>query len=141
MGRSFGRTIVWVAGLVTAVACGGPTELSPITEVVVESGDQQTGVAGQPLAQPIVVRVIREDGSAAVWVKYVQLVSDGELELGGARGGGPGVTITAPSDDQTSIVWTLGSEVGEQRLRIFAVPSRGDTIEAFATATAQAPPR
>lgn len=132
------RSVLWAA--VVLAGCG-ITELPPVQRIQVDSGEGQSAVAGEVLAEPVVARTLREDGSAAAWLLYVEIPDGGTIELDGAGASGVGASIASPDRDMTSVRWTLGDTPGEQRLRFYAVPSRGDTIETIVTAQALAPTR
>lgn len=121
-------------------ACTSPTQLAPIEVIEIRSGEGQSAVAGEALPDPIVARVLREDGSVAAWLLRLHMPGAGELELGNARAIGENVMFNSPNRDSTSVRWTLGPQVGEQLLRFFAVDLGGDTIETTVTAQALAPP-
>ena len=122
-------------------ACTSPTQLAPIEVIEIRSGEGQSAVAGEALPDPIVARVLREDGSVAAWLLRLHMPGAGELDLGNAQAIGENVMFNSPNRDSTSVTWTLGPEVGEQLLRFFAVDLDGDTIETTVTAQALAPPR
>src|SRR5947208_8668265 len=65
------------------------------------SGNEQTGAAGQPLAQPIVVRVLDSRGRGRSGVEIYWVVSLG-------RGYVTTATSSTDSEGQASAIWTLG---------------------------------
>ena len=87
----------------TLVACGDtPTESPPgPSRLIMVSGNEQTGAAGQPLAQPIVVRVLDSRGRGRSGVEIYWVVSLG-------RGYVTTATSSTDSEGQASAIWTLG---------------------------------
>lgn len=129
------------AAMAAALTGCGIAELAPVERIMVDAGEGQSAVAGALLDDPIVARTFREDGTTAAWLLHVQLLDGGAIDLGEAQAAGVGATVQSPDRDVTTVRWTLGDTPGEQRLRFFAVPSRGDTIEAIVTAQALTPQR
>jgi acetyl esterase/lipase len=115
------------------VACGegdgqiGPPGEAAIVEVV--SGNEQVGRAGEPLAQPVTVRVRDRNGDpvAGVSVSFGVELQNGSLE-----------PATAQTDDDgiVSTTWTLGSLLGEET----ATANVSGLSPLRLTATAQSPP-
>ena len=103
-----------------ALALAGPPAL-----VEVETGEGQFGTRGQPLGQPIAVRIVDSFGNGIGGQDVAFSVAGGE---GGAN------PATAPTDltGAASTFWTLGPTVGAQRLRIDA-GSATTQVEAIAT--------
>lgn len=109
------RALLAFAFCAFASACSGDAPTSsgvqkPATpsQVVVASGDSQTGTAGAKLADPLVVKVTDASGKA---------VSGTTVTWAVAEGGG---TLSAPSSTtdvhgQARIEWTLGTTVGVNR--------------------------
>jgi hypothetical protein len=102
----------------------------------VVSGDQQRGEAGQELAQPLVVKVTRANGSSV----RGQILNFRVVSGGGSVFGGTEITDNSGMAQE---LWTLGTQAGEpQRIEVRAVdPQTGEpqTFGAF-TATAVAGP-
>ena len=137
-----GAIHAWAIATLTigALACdSGPTGVSPIDRIDIESGNGQSAQAGTTLSSPVVAQVYREDGTEALFVLWVEMPGEGTLDLGGARGSGSGVLLQSPDMGTASVTWTLGNAPGPQQLRFFAVRAPGDTVEAIATAEALAP--
>jgi hypothetical protein len=86
----------------TAVAAN-PTVLRLV------SGDGQTGSVGNPLAEPVVVRLEDENGNG---------VGDKSVTFVAGPGGGSPSPVTATTDPNgfASSVWTLGSSLGGKTL-------------------------
>ena len=137
----FSSPIGCVTLLTAVAACGDATDLPPATpvEIVVESGDEQTGPAGDTLPQPLVVTVLQENGEISLRPIYVELVDGGSAELGSARGSGEGVVLKAPGLGSASVEWILDDDVGTQSIRFFTLMLYGDTVDVLATAEATPP--
>ena len=112
------------AGLQTlSVSAGGDTSLAVIatarnpdeavSAVEAHSGEDQWAVAGHRLPEPVSVRVVDEDGQP-VWGATVRF--EPEAGTGNADPG----TIATDSLGLASAVWTLGPELGVQRLGVTA---------------------
>jgi len=86
----------------------------------------QTGVVGQPLAQPIVVHVSDQNGAgiANVVVTWTVVTGDGTVSS---------PTSLTDANGDASITWTLGDVVGEQTLRASIANGASVTITATAT--------
>ena len=107
--KHFSRAILGLAILAGGVgACSDDPndddDDSPAT-VTITSGNNQTGAVSAALANPIVVKVVDEDGDA---------VSGVTVNWAVASGGG---TVSAPtsttaSDGTTQVNWTLGATAG-----------------------------
>jgi len=98
----------------------GKTAVPPITlhataqagtasGLVVVSGDGQKGVAGQPLAKSIVVRVVDSTGNG---------VADAELQLSPSDGSVPDTSVHTDSNGVARIRWTLGHAAGDHALAV-----------------------
>jgi hypothetical protein len=95
-------------GLALLSACGTDLRTAPNTpkSVTIESGDQQTGSATAPLRQPLVVRVVDDDGAAASGVTVRWTTRDGgALSPRESRTDEHGVARSS---------WTLGGSIGRQ---------------------------
>jgi len=94
----------------------------------VVSGDQQQGEAGQELAQPLVVEVIRDGGGPVLGqILNFRVVSGGGTVFGGAE------LTNAQGIAQER--WTLGTS-GEQKIEVRAVDTETGAPLVFATFTA-----
>jgi hypothetical protein len=99
--------------VLTALGCaGGDLVLPPDGEpprIEIVQGDKQVGTAGSPLADPLVVRLVGQDGEGIAGRKVNWLVSDG---------GGSAAPRAAATDDQglASAEWTLGPDEGPNTL-------------------------
>jgi len=134
--RSIGRTAVLLAAT-ALTACGsngsdlgggGPDPSALSAARSQPSGDGQSGTAGQDLANPLRIVVLR--GAAPV---------AGAVVTWSATGTGasmtPNVETTGPDGISTSI-WHLGSEVGAQRSQAAVTGADGSPVPFTATAAA-----
>lgn len=98
---------------------------------VTVTGNHQTGTVGQPLAQPLRVRLVTPDGRPAIGAPVQFIVP---------AGNGSVVPIAVGTDAQgyATVNWTLGPSVGPQQVS-FQVLNASGTFNA--TATAGAPTR
>lgn len=148
VGKLWGRTlepairclVPLLVVLGSATACEEGTDLPPAIplEIVIESGDEQVGAAGDTLPEPVVAKVIRPEGLISQRGIWVELVDGGHADLGSVRGSGEGVVLKSPTLGTISVGWVLSDEVGTQRLRFFTLELYGDTVEALATAESTA---
>lgn len=86
----------------------------------------QVGVAGQPLAQPIVVHVADQDGASAVNALVTWTVV-------GSGGSVSSATSTTDVNGNASVTWTLGQTVGTDSLIASIVSGASVTITATVT--------
>lgn len=98
------------------------------------SGNDQTGDAGEPLPQPLVVKVTKEDGSPFSNFPVTFQV----LQGGGAvrQGSGTGETQLAVNSDvngEARVTWILGGDVGANQLEARAPGLVGSPITFNAT--------
>ncbi|HZI40064.1 MAG TPA: Ig-like domain-containing protein [Gemmatimonadaceae bacterium] len=77
--------------------------------LVVVSGDGQRGVAGEPLAKHIVLRVVDAAGNG---------VADAELQLSPSEGSVPDTSIHTDSLGIARVRWTLGHAAGDHALAV-----------------------
>jgi plastocyanin len=137
--RSIGRVAVLLAAMALA-ACGGdygsdlgggpdPAALSAARSE--PSGQGQSGTAGQDLANPLRIVVLRGDAPAAGAVVTWNATGTGALLK-------PSVDTTGPDGISTSI-WHLGSELGAQSSQA-AVTGGAEGSPVSFTATAAAAP-
>ena len=102
-----------------------PTPLPAAVEIV--AGNAQYTRKGSGLEDPVVIRVRLEDGAPATGV----IVNFQVIEGGGSLSH---TTATTSSNGRASVRWTLGPDVGSNRLRI-TVPDNS-ALSTIATATA-----
>src|SRR5438067_1219833 len=89
----------------TCSAAGFCVNPAAPSQLVVVSGDTQTGVAGQALAQPLVVKVLDSNGNAVANFSLAWAVGSGAGNVSA------GSTTTAP-DGKASIAATVGTIAG-----------------------------
>jgi Tol biopolymer transport system component len=109
---------------VLALACGDagtPTGVGVPTNLLVVSGDTQTGTVGEPLPEPLVVSVTDTRGTGVAEVEVTFSVSEGEVALSAAADRAAGqagsqvsdVTVWTDAQGRASVTWTLGTSAGE----------------------------
>ena len=76
--------------------------------IVVDAGNLQTGVVGQPLPKPFIVAVIDQGNNRLGGVPVTFTVEQG----GGSFAGQPSMTVTTDSDGRAQAVLTLGPDEG-----------------------------
>lgn len=117
--RRSGRFLVGTI-LFLAVACNAELRTAPRRTrfISIESGDRQAGSAATPLRDPVVVRVLDDEGMPVAGVVVRWTTTDG-----GSFSPPQGTT-----DDHgiARTVWTLGASVGRQRAHIM-VENADDT--------------
>jgi hypothetical protein len=117
-----------------AWGCDGTQPTSVVarpTEMVISRGDQQTGMAGQPLADSVEVRVlgVGGEGVPGVHVRFTPA----------AGGGSASDTVrTTDAGGYARTAWLLGETPGEQRLAVRLLD--GDLPERSIRASAEWPP-
>ncbi len=127
------------AALLLVTACESGTGPAPVpipTSVAVLSGDTQTQTVGQPLPEPVTVRVLDANGRPVAG----QRVSFAVLSGGGSVV--PGEAVTG-ADGRAQTVWTLGTSASaEQRAEARVLNENGAVLASIAfgaTARAAAP--
>lgn len=119
----------------TACSDAKVTEVSPeFLSLSIESGEGQTGLPGQPLPGPVVVRVERIQGKRAVPESGV-LVNFVVTQGGGSVYAGAGLT---DGDGIASDWWTLGPKEGPNELEVRAVHGVAGVKEMYGRFTATA---
>lgn len=78
--------------------------------VLVVGGQARTGAAGDPLAGPVVIRVVNEQGNGVAGVDVLFEIASGGGSVQPAR------SVTG-DDGTASVAWTLGDREGAQTLR------------------------
>jgi alpha-tubulin suppressor-like RCC1 family protein len=115
-----------VAGLDTPVTVTA-VATAPALILAAETGDNQGGIVGLSLAQPIVLRVTRVHDGAAV--------ANVPLTLTAAGGGTLDPTsVSTGSDGRATAAWTLGSTVGPQSFTVSGPSLTTLTVNATASA-------
>ncbi len=103
VGSGHGKSAVPPITLRASARAGAPVGL------VAVSGDDQRGVAGQPLPKALVVRVVDATGNG---------VADAELQLLPSDGTVPDTSVHTDSLGIARIRWTLGHSAGEHSLAV-----------------------
>ena len=125
-----------VLGAVAIFSCDGSTETVDLTPAALQkvSGDQQPGVVGRQLSDPLVVRVTNADGDPIAGVLVNFVVTSG----GGSVFAGSGLTNSSGIAQER---WTLGTSTSVmQRVEARAVDNDSGEPIVFATFTAVASP-
>ena len=86
----------------------------------VVQGDKQTGVAGKPLALPIIIQVLDEIEKP---VKGAKVYFESEFSPGKY------LTIDSRDDGKVAVEWTLDSIEGIQKVNVFLTDDSGKKIE------------
>ena len=128
--------VVTVAQTAAATVAGAPTieftafaGVTTSTVILRVSGNQQTGPAGAQLPLPLVVRVIRSNGTPVVGVPVTWTVSQG--------GGYVAASSVTNAQGEASTSWAFATAVGVHSVR--PQISNGAFTTFTATATAGAP--
>ena len=129
--RSYARWLVPAVGgvlLLSSAACndnGINAVVLAATSITLNTGNGQVGLVGQPLAQPIVVHVLDQNGASLANAVVTWTVT---------FGGGSVNTPTSQTDanGNTSIAWTMGPAAGVDSLR--AAIANGTSVTISATA-------
>jgi adhesin/invasin len=127
--KSRSRTPFAAAALLLALAgCDNPSDSAgPIDHVEVASGDLQTGTAGTQLAQPLVVRVLDDDGDPVAGQLLSFVVTAGGGQLGAA-------SLETISDGTAQNSWTLGPAAGDtQRVEVRATDPETGALRVYAS--------
>src|SRR5919107_173582 len=114
---------VWILAGVLAVSslrCGDNVVPTTPTNIEMDSGDQQNGVAGQPLPNPLVVSVTDENGNGVPKVA-VSWVAQG-------RGSVSEDVTQTDSDGRASVQRVLGGTLGEQTTTASAAGVQGPPV-------------
>ena len=118
--------------LLSSAACDGDdfTNVAFFPEISVSSGDRQTGAAGRPLAQPIVVRVSDQNGFAIpnALVNWTVLFGGGSVSAASSQ---------TDVNGNASITWTMGPTASVDSLRASLVTGASVIITATATTPVQ----
>ena len=131
----YGRWLVPVLGgalLLSSAACDDKITTAvtnavalTATSITVSSGNGQFGATGQPLAQPIVVHVLDQNG-----VSIANAVVNFSVLFGG--GSVSAATSQTDANGNASITWTMGATAGADSLR--AAIANGASVTITATA-------
>lgn len=116
--------VVLLSGSLSVSCSDDPTAPSEpeLGTVSLLSGDDQTGPVASPLAQPLVVEVLDQDGEPMADVLVIFAVA------GGAGSMAEGVVVS-DDDGRASDVWTLGTSTADsQRVEVRTVGSEGGQV-------------
>ena len=103
--HSVSRRVGWAVVVLVCAACGGDSTGPTGSSLQLISGDGQTAAVGQPLPEPLVVRVVTGSGNAVAGAGVSFIVT----------GGGGALSVTSAVTDtqgRASVTWTLGPAVG-----------------------------
>ena len=89
---------------------GGPDGPASIAEI---AGNNQAGLAGEPLGQPLVVQVDDASGNGAANVTVIWAVAEGGGSLGAA-------SVRTDPEGRAEVSWTLGPTAGANNNRVTA---------------------
>ncbi|MFL5539709.1 MAG: Ig-like domain-containing protein [Longimicrobiaceae bacterium] len=98
------------------------------TQLVLASGGSQTGLAGQPLPNPVVVRVLDTSSKPVPGATVNFIAKDGSADPAQA---------STDADGQARTTWTLGSAAGSQELRVAGTGGTTLVVSAVAVAPAK----
>ena len=130
--RSYARGLVATLGgalLLSGAACSDNNGINVValiaTSITVSSGNGQVGLVSQPLAQPIVVNVLDQNGAAIANAVVTWTVTFG----------GGSVSVASSQTDASgnaSVTWTMGPAAGADSLRAAIASGASVTIAATA---------
>lgn len=132
------RFLVSIAAATAVTACGGKDGTAPAgptpSSLAVVAGDNQTGVVGEALTQPLVVKVTDRAGTALSGVTVAWLVPLGAGRVSAA---------STPSDAQgeAQVTWTLGPAAGPSTNDLTATVTGLPSVTFTASAIAGPPTR
>lgn len=94
------------------------------------SGNGQTGAAGEPLAQPVRVRVQKVFENEVLGTVTHSAATDARVRFDVLSGGGSvsDPIVETDAGGYAECTWTLGQE-GEQRLKAYVLLANGDTLQ------------
>ncbi|HEV2085615.1 MAG TPA: galactose oxidase-like domain-containing protein [Gemmatimonadales bacterium] len=133
---TFGTLILAVFGTIT---CSGDSLVPPgadsVAAIAVVSGNGQSGVVGQPLADPITVRLTGANNDPVPGARVAFL-----LDADAAGASASPDTATAGSNGEASTTWTLPTTVGTATIAVHVVGAPATELTAEFTASATAGP-
>ena len=109
-----------VALALTLAGCGDPYEPPVLEGIRLESGDQQTGIAGGPLAQPLAVRAFNQDGEP---------IAGARVQFSAPSGGFDQAVRFSGADGLAQAIYTLGATPGP--VTIAASTKAGEVVVNF----------
>ena len=125
--RTLRPSVLAILLAAATLRCSGNNDPSTPTAIEMAGGDEQTGPVGQALANPLVVRVLDQDGDP---VGGVSVQWDAE----GAGSVSP-TSVETGSDGRASVTRTLGPEIGQQTTTATASGLDGSPVTFTSTAT------
>lgn len=130
------RSVASIAAAIAVVACGGKDSTAPAgttpSSLAVVAGDNQTGVVGQGLTQPLVVKVTDRAGAALSGVTVTWLVSLGAGRVSAA-------STASDAQGEAQVTWTLGPAAGPSNNDVSATVTGLPSVTFTATAIAGPP--
>ncbi|HET8650538.1 MAG TPA: Ig-like domain-containing protein, partial [Gemmatimonadales bacterium] len=140
MTRTARHRLVWLGLVCLLASCGGggdggggtgPSDANTLERL---TGDKQTGIAGQALPAPLVVRVHDKSGSAVSGVSVSFAVAAGGGSLSNS-------SATTDANGQASVTLTLGPAAGTNNNQVTASATglTGSPVTFTASATAPSP--
>ncbi|HYC32856.1 MAG TPA: galactose oxidase-like domain-containing protein [Gemmatimonadales bacterium] len=126
----FRRHRAWVVSFLVAASalrCGGDNKVDPPEPSSIEAvaGSGQTGPVSQPLAEPLVVRVLDQSGDPISGVAVTWAAADGSVSAGSVPTAGNGTS---------SVQWVLGATAGTQTATATVSGLEGSPVTFTATA-------
>ncbi len=114
-------------------ATPAPTKRAPVPSLQLQavSDFQQDGVIGQILSKPIIALVESSNGQKVAGVPVHFQVTQGGGLLAGKHSA---ALVKTNKNGLASLEWTMGQEVGAQRLAVFLPDDRGSQLEFAALA-------
>jgi hypothetical protein len=116
---------------ITFTATAGGTGTRPAANLVLVSGNNQSGTVGQPLANPFVVKVVDSNGSPVSGTNVTFAVTGGGGTVNPA-------TVASNSQGLASTMLTLGPNAVSNTVTVSSVTLTGSPITFTATATTPA---
>jgi hypothetical protein len=130
--RSFVRWLAPVVSgalLLSSAACDNKNDINAVvlnaTSISVSTGNGQVGLTSQPLAQPIVVHVLDQNGASLANAVVTWTVLSGGGSVGAA-------TSQTDVNGNASITWTMGPTAGADSLHAAIANAAAVTIAATA---------
>src|SRR5215470_4165810 len=143
--------VIWTVGQrsgagINAVQASSPLGISPVSftatgvtasaaTIVVDSGNDQFGVLGQPLPFPLVVAVVDSGHNRVPGVPVTFTVKSGDGNLSGATS----QTVQTDSNGRALAVLTLGTQLGNNNNAVEANFPNNPGLPASFTATGKSP--
>jgi hypothetical protein len=122
-----------LAAAIVGAGCGDllqepDTGIGPVpVHIEAVAGDDQVGMAGAALAQPLRVRLLDGAGEPLVglWIRWTATAGSGTIEPPNAFSDANGIA---------EATWTLGTAAGPQQVQVLVSGATPMTFEATATA-------